>query len=158
MKHNQSQEIEDNAKKAAFLSTPSLYFSLNDHHLKKSSYIFDIDTQWKKHANFIKWDFNSPLNIPEHMWHAFDLVLIDPPFITSEVWCKYAEATLLLLARGGKIILSTVKENAELLNHLLNVRPQVFEPCIPHLVYQYTFFTNYQTKHLSLYNPEIYQG
>lgn len=149
------KEIEENASKAAFLSTPSLYFSLNDAHLKQSSFIFDIDLQWKQHPNFVRWDFNHPMGIPDHMCHAFDLVVIDPPFITSEVWAKYAEVTTLLLTPGGKIILSSVQENAELLKHLLKVQPQVFEPSIPHLVYQYTFFTNYQTKHLSVHNPEI---
>ena len=60
-----------------------------------------IDKQWDKHPNFVMWDFNHPMSIPEHLWHAFDLVLIDPPFITSEVWSKYAEATFLLLMPGG---------------------------------------------------------
>ncbi|KAH7440960.1 hypothetical protein KP509_03G017900 [Ceratopteris richardii] len=151
------KEIEDNASKAAFLSTPSLYFSLNDKQLKDNSYVFDVDPQWQKHPNFVRWDFNDPVNIPECMWHAFDLVLIDPPFITPEVWSKYAEATILLLAPGGKIILSTVQERGELLKQLLKVEPQVFEPSIPKLVYQYTLFANYQSRHLSLHNPEIYQ-
>jgi hypothetical protein len=59
------------------------------------------------------------------------------------------------VACTGKIILSTVQENSEFLKHLLKVQPQAFKPSIPHLVYQYNFYTNYQSKHLSVCNPEI---
>jgi 16S rRNA G966 N2-methylase RsmD len=61
-----------------------------------------IDTQWDQHPNFVKWDFNQSNSIPERLYHTFDLVVIDPPFITSGVWNKYAEATTLLLAPGGE--------------------------------------------------------
>jgi 16S rRNA G966 N2-methylase RsmD len=61
-----------------------------------------IDTQWDQHPNFVKWDFNQSNSIPERLYHTFDLVVIDPPFITSGVWNKYAEAATLLLAPGGE--------------------------------------------------------
>jgi hypothetical protein len=37
-----SQEVERVAKKVAFLSTPSIYFSLGDAAIKKESYVFDV--------------------------------------------------------------------------------------------------------------------
>lgn len=50
-----------------------------------------------------RYDFNHPEAIPEHLQHSFDCVVIDPPFITREVWEKYAQAAKLLLrdASGG---------------------------------------------------------
>ena len=63
-----------------------------------------------------------------------------------------------LLVSTGKIILSTVQENAEFLKRLLKVQPQAFKPSIPHLVYQYNFYTNYGSKHLSESNPEIIES
>ena len=43
------------------------------------------------------YDFNQPTAIPSELHGAFALVVIDPPFITREVWEKYAEAAHLLL-------------------------------------------------------------
>lgn len=36
------QEVERVAKKVAFLSTPSIYFSLGDAAIKRESYVFDV--------------------------------------------------------------------------------------------------------------------
>ena len=58
--------------------------------------------QWKQYPNYVRWDFNYPKDIADHLLHAFDLVVIDPPFVTPEVWAKYAEATALLLVAGGE--------------------------------------------------------
>ncbi|KAJ7545695.1 hypothetical protein O6H91_08G005900 [Diphasiastrum complanatum] len=149
------KEIEEHAKKAAFLSTPSVFFSLKDPGLKSGSCIFDVDTQWESLPNFVKWNFNQPQHIDESYHHVFDYIVIDPPFVTPEVWIKYAEAARLLLRDDGKIILSTILENAELLKQILHVEPQLFDPSIPHLVYQYAFFTNYKPTYLSSPNPEI---
>lgn len=156
--------------RAAFLSTPSLYFSLKNKELKENSYVFDVrfwreradsqsetrtlarpgcereiwsavdnrrrplasppaqlDEQWAKHKTYVRYDFNAPLDVPEALHHTFDCVVrlaavllishrhlalhyvhlealavadpkftdfwqvIDPPFITREVWEKYAE-------------------------------------------------------------------
>lgn len=41
------------------------------------------------------------------------------------------------------------------MEELLNVKPQIFQPSIPHLVYQYRFYTNYESEELNKPNPEI---
>ena len=48
------------------------------------------------------YDFNNPEDIPANIHHTFDCVVIDPPFITEEVWTLYAAATKLLLAPEGQ--------------------------------------------------------
>lgn len=57
----------------------------------------------------------------------------------------------------GKVIASTVVENASLLERLLGVRPTPFRPSIPHLVYQYALFTNFDPSPdaLGRPNPEV---
>lgn len=48
------------------------------------------------------------------------MVVIDPPFITREVWEKYTTAAKLLLKPEGGIVLgSTIDENEEFMNELL---------------------------------------
>lgn len=149
-------ELEAVATKAAFLSTPSIYFSLKrGSPLREASWVMDLDEQWAKEPGYFAYDFNAPETLPPECLGAFDAVVIDPPFITEEVWAKYATTAKLLLAPGGKIILTTVAENKDMLAGMLGVAPCVFQPSIPHLVYQYNLYTNYDSERFSERNPEI---
>ena len=123
--------------------------------MKANSWVFDLDEQWANDAHFFKYDFNFPERIPAELHGTFDFCVIDPPFITREVWEKYAEAARVLLGPGGKILLTTVRENAPFLKEMLGVSPQRFRPSIPNLVYQYDLYTNYEYEHLNQLNPEI---
>ena len=87
-------------------------------------------------------------------------MLIDPPFITQDVWEKYAEAAHKLVKKDGdkvvgKFLLSSIDENAEMLNKLLGVSKKAFRPSIPNLIYQYSFYSNYDSPRLDEVNPEI---
>lgn len=61
------------------------------------------------------------------------MVVVDPPFITHEVWKQYAITSKLLLKQGsaedgsplGKCILTTVLENADLLKEILGAKATV---------------------------------
>jgi hypothetical protein len=112
--------------------------------------------------------------------HAFDCVVIDPPFITEEVWRAYADTAKLLLPESssgslpsspsasspvrfarlaktrGLFIGTSVIENADLMRELFDAHATPFMPSIPNLVYQYNLFTNFVPKAaLSESNPEI---
>mmetsp|Transcript_87938 Transcript_87938/g.121267 ORF Transcript_87938/g.121267 Transcript_87938/m.121267 type:complete len:161 (-) Transcript_87938:81-563(-) len=144
-------------KKIAFLSTPSIYFSLKDKAVKGNAKCFDFDEKFgAKDTNFVFYDFNKNEDIPEQYHKYFDMVVIDPPFITREVWEKYTEATRILLKDNtGQIFLSTIDENEEMIKELLDCNRQKFRPSIPNLVYQYSFYANFETEGLSQNNPEI---
>jgi len=47
------------------------------------------------------------LQIPKELYHTFDFIVIDPPFITAEVWADYAKAAKLLLVEGTEVSCST---------------------------------------------------
>lgn len=124
--------------------------------MRQASYVFDYDDVWAKDPHFVKYDYNAPDAVPPELHHAFDCVVIDPPFITEEVWAKYAATAKLLLAPGGKVIGSTVAENREMLaRHLPGMRPCAFQPSIPHLIYQYNLYTDYDSVTFAERNPEI---
>ena len=61
------------------------------------------------------------------------MVVVDPPFITEGVWENYSKTTKLLLKKGyssdgtpiGKVILTTLAENADMLKCLLGAEPTV---------------------------------
>lgn len=143
--------------RAAFLSTPSVYFSVNKE-TRARSWCFDLDTQWSKDRGYVRYDFNTPTEFDgaAELKGTFDMVIIDPPFITREVWEKYTEtARFLLKPNGGAVMASTIQENAPFMKELLGVEPQVFMPSIPTLVYQYYLYASYDSKHLKEKNPEI---
>lgn len=71
--------------------------------LRKNSALLDLDKQWSSEPNFVVYDYNNPENIPENLHHTFDCVVMDPPFITHEVWSQYAAAAKLLLAPKGEL-------------------------------------------------------
>jgi hypothetical protein len=71
----------------------------------------------KNNPNYYQYDFNKPEDIPAKFVNFFDFVLADPPFITLEVWQKYADAINKIIKKDadgkicGKILLSTIDEN-----------------------------------------------
>ena len=139
---------------ACLVSTPSVYFSLPPD-ARAKSYVLDLDEQWKDDRGFVRYDFNAPAAVPDALKHKFAIVVVDPPFITREVWTKYAETARLLVAPGGKLLCTTIAENAPMLEELLGVKPNKFLPSIPHLVYQYNLYTDYKSERLDQPNKEI---
>lgn len=147
-------EIADVASSAALVSSPSVYFSLPEG-LRARCKVFDYDRQWESDPGYVFYDFNDPEAVPAELRGAFDLVLVDPPFITYEVWAKYAATTKALLRENGRVMCTTIAENAGMMRELLGLRPALFRPSIPSLVYQYSLYTNFESARLSKLNPEV---
>jgi hypothetical protein len=154
----------DENSKIAFVSTPSIFFSCDDL-IKQKSRLFDFDERlMKKHSNAVKFDFNefSELVKDPEFISAFDYVMIDPPFINEPSWTKYADFVKIISQREkesekikAKILTCSIAENKEILKNLLDLNLKKFQPSIPHLVYQYNFFANYEDELLDQLNPEI---
>ena len=90
------EDLIEQGGSIAFLSTPSIYFSLPEEQ-RNSCYVFDYDDKWNNDRGFVHYDFNLPEDLPSKLLKSFDIVVIDPPFITKEVWEKYAISAKLLL-------------------------------------------------------------
>jgi hypothetical protein len=78
-----------------------------------------LDAQWAKEEGYFCYDFNNPEAIPAHFHQKFAMVVVDPPFITREVWEKYSVAIKLLLKPDGRIIATTIAENESMMKELL---------------------------------------
>lgn len=161
------------ATKAAFLSTPSLFFALDKEapyegettdaahqrrELRKQSKILEFDPLWSQDPGFVHYDFRQPEAIPVQLIGQFDYVVADPPFITEEVWAAYMATAKLLVAPGGKVLFTTVLENHMMLESLWNGPLFIarFRPLVEHLTYQYVCFTNYEATILNrVVNHEI---
>ena len=101
------------------------------------------------------YDFNKPEDIPKELHKQFHLCVIDPPFITREVWEKYAEAAKLLLEDDGHILGSTIDENEAMMKEVVGAERRAFRPSIPNLVYQYSLYSTFDSEGLNNKNPEI---
>ena len=101
------------------------------------------------------YDFNSPTDINENLHHKFDVIVIDPPFITQAAWEKYAITAALLAKENPHIICTTVEQNASLMKRLFNCKVTNFQPSIPKLIYQYNTYANFDSTALSAINSEL---
>jgi hypothetical protein len=121
----------------AFVSTPSLYFSLPTD-VRARCRVLDLDEALgESEPGFVRYDFNRPTELPESLRNAFAMVVIDPPYITEDVWRQYvATAKWLLDGDAGRVLCTTVIENAPLLKSALGAQPNVYLPSIPQLPYQ----------------------
>lgn len=152
-----NQVTKSGSERIGFIATPSLFFSLPPEQQCKS-YLFDIDEKLtKKHVNGRRYDFNE-INFDDNfsdLKESFDFLVIDPPFITEEAWSKFASFAQYLKKTNCKILACSIKENEERLKKLLNMNIKVFQPSIPHLVYQYNCYANYDDDELNKLNDEI---
>ena len=146
--------------RCACVSTPSVFFSLDDETRAKSA-VLDLDEQWRGVAGYYRYDFNAPAQLDGCPSGAFDMVVIDPPFIDEKVWALYAETALALLDPAGprRILCTTIKENEDALSRLFSdvggCTARTWMPKIPNLVYQYSVHTNYDSERLEEANPEV---
>jgi hypothetical protein len=157
---NQITLNTDDSSKIAFVSTPSIFFSCNSQ-IQEKSVLFDYDDRLiKRHRNGVKFDFNEFNETVKNYLNYFDFVIIDPPYINEPSWTKFAEFARLISIKNdaklcSKILTCSIAENKNILKNLLNLEIKNFQPSIPHLVYQYNFFANYESSLLDEINTEI---
>lgn len=123
--------------------------------------LFDFDTTLSCKGYYF-YDYRDPTKINNECLQSFDMVVIDPPFISHSVWEEYAKTAKCLLKadKGTLVLATTVGENEVLLKTLFgkSCNPALFRPCIPNLVYQYSIFSNWQSSILSVKNNALWQG
>ena len=63
------------------------------------AYIFEYDPRFSNFGSaFVKYDFNFPEVVPEHLKGACDFIMADPPYLNPDAVAKFAR-TIRLLAR-----------------------------------------------------------
>lgn len=141
--------------RVAFLSTPSLYFTLSDEERKQCT-LFDYDKTLAQNCkSYVFYDFNSPTSIDANLQGLFDVIVIDPPFVSPSVWESYAITVALLAKEVAHIICTTVAENEALMQRLFMCQKTNFQPSIPKLTYQYNTYANFESSTLSTTNAEL---
>ena len=156
------KQVEKYGKKVAFVCTPSVFFSVNEE-IQKNGILFDYDEIFtKKSKNAVVYDYKDYSNIKGYD-NYFDFIMVDPPYINEDAWTLFANFIKKIAKKqdenitilDAKILTCSIEENEDFLEKLLNLKKRVYQPSIPHLVYQYNFFSNYEEEELSIKNKEI---
>ena len=147
--------------RVAFLSTPSLFAALVAHGIPCD--VFDLDPDVSagiadSRNRYIRYDYSNPI-MSHDFDNMYDVVVIDPPFISKEVLERYAVTTAQIKMHAARIIVSSVIENDSILCKCFGpIRPVPFKPSIPNLIYQYSLFVNYEIaidSPLGVMNPAV---
>lgn len=113
----------------ACVSAPSVYQKLRELHREDiTAYIFEYDRRFAVYGEeFVFYDYNNPLDLPGRIpEHSFDIVVVDPPYLSEECLRKTSE-TVRFLTRG-KILLCTGAVMEEQAAQLLGVKVCKFIP------------------------------
>ncbi|XP_065218042.1 EEF1A lysine methyltransferase 1 [Planococcus citri] len=145
-------EIE-NSGKIALIGCPSIYYFLkkriND---SVSIRLLDVDKRFSAYKDdFIYYDYNEPLppHIKDQWKNYFDIVVLDPPFLSEECFLKCA-LTAKYLAKD-KIIICTGAVMESFVKKVLNANKTTFEPKHKNnLANEFCCYINYSSKSLKL--------
>ncbi|KAG9491999.1 EEF1A lysine methyltransferase 1 [Eleutherodactylus coqui] len=125
------EAIEASGKngRIACVSAPSVYQKLKGLVADDVTvYLLEYDRRFSVYGDeFVFYDYNNPLDLPERLLqHSFDLVLVDPPYLSEECLRKTAE-TIQFLSKG-KILLCTGAVMEDLVTQILGLKMCKFIP------------------------------
>ena len=99
--------------KVAMISCPTGYFHMKSSKFK-AKYEYDLelkllefDKRFEKFSEFQFYDYNDPLNLPTELQHEFDLICVDPPFLSKECWEKFKVTIEYMKKPSSKVIACT---------------------------------------------------
>lgn len=127
----------------ACISCPTLYKKLRELGCKNMIKLLEFDRRFECHGeDFVHYDYNTPLQIPQDWLGKFTVVVLDPPFLSDECLSKTAETVVFL--RPKFIILCTGAVMESHAERLLGLRPCNFKPMhTRNLGNEFKCFANY---------------
>jgi hypothetical protein len=126
------------------LSSPSAFLALRKIGPERTLYVFEFDKRFNVFEEFVFYDFNEPLELPEMQ---LDYMIVDPPFLSNECWTKTAQSVKKLIKPGGKILVCTGMVMKDLIEAELDCKPTGFEPRHQNgLSNEFGSFVNYSSK------------
>ncbi|KAL7881698.1 hypothetical protein AOLI_G00085460 [Acnodon oligacanthus] len=141
----------------ACVSTPSVYQKLKQLESQRedesrcvSSVLFEFDRRFAAYGHeFVFYDYNNPLCLPEHILpQSFDVVIADPPYLSEECLSKVA-LTVKYLTKG-KILLCTGAIMEEHAGKLMSLKICSYLPKHSHnLANEFRCYVNYDSSLLS---------
>lgn len=118
--------------KIALLSCPSLYDSIRKVAVDTTVRLFEYDRRFSCYGeDFVFYDYNSVTDDPEYMsdyLQQFDIVLMDPPFLSEECISKLAQIVKKISAPTSKLILCSGEVVEDWASKYLGLQKCLFRP------------------------------
>lgn len=86
------------------MSCPTAYVGFQHaYNRKRDTYLFEVDGRFTVLAGdkFVKYDFTESDALPESLKGTFDVIVIDPPYLTAPTNEAYANSVSQLVKRDG---------------------------------------------------------
>ena len=117
--------------------------------------LFEYDKRFEIYdQDFILYDYKNPLNFSKNFENYFDLVIADPPFLSSECHIKTGMTIRKVGTENLKLIICTGAVMEELLAASLKVKLNSFIPKHErNLANEFKCYSNYETYFL---NNKVY--
>eukprot|EP00835_Amoeboradix_gromovi_P001668 NODE_81_length_22753_cov_0.207072.p9 type:complete len:232 gc:universal NODE_81_length_22753_cov_0.207072:4446-5141(+) len=132
---------------AGFISSPSAYMQYKKIYNLAESYLFEFDERFSCFEDHVHYDYKEPYNINEKYYKKFDVLVIDPPFLSEECFTKTMKTATLLAKANCKFIICTGKVMEPLVNKLAGAKIVNFEPRHENgLSNDFSCFLNYESK------------
>ena len=136
----------------ACVSCPSIFQAIKRLNPPDTEYvILEYDTRFEVYGKkFFQYDFNNPTYLPEELYHTFDFVVADPPYLNKDCMSKTG-LTMSFLAKNSKTpsLFNTGLVMERDIYVVLNLRRCEFEPQHErNLANQFCTYSNYQSQAL----------
>ncbi|PWN39391.1 hypothetical protein IE81DRAFT_294920 [Ceraceosorus guamensis] len=98
-----------------FISSPTAYVGFQHAYNRKQTYLLEYDRRFEliDAEEFVHYDLEEPLRVPEHLKGRVDFAVVDPPFLNEVTSRKVAETVKELLAPKGRVLLLTGRSIAD---------------------------------------------
>lgn len=122
----------DDKINVALLSCPSLYESIRKVSAYATVRLFEFDRRFSCYGqDFVFYDYNNISNDPEYMQdylHQFEIVIMDPPFLSEECIGKLAQIVNKISKPTSKLILCSGEVVEDWASKYLGLKKCSFQP------------------------------
>ena len=134
----------------ACISCPTLYVKLKEMIRLPGCVLtlLEYNRRFECHSDFVFYDYKEPLKLPDSLQaNLFDVVVVDPPFLSEE--CLTKAAMIMKHLAKDKIILCTGAVMEDVAKQVLDVTPCKFVPKhVNNLANEFLCYLNYKSDHL----------
>ncbi|KAI4245740.1 MAG: hypothetical protein L6R40_002268 [Gallowayella cf. fulva] len=129
-------EGSTNDTRIAVVSAPSVFIQIKNLLRSLSDFpqvsLFEFDERFSVFEEFVHYDFQSPTKLPGERKGAYDRILCDPPFLSTDCQTKAALTVRWLLRFGAgepKVVVCTGERMEELVHKLYpGIKTTTFQP------------------------------
>ena len=121
--------LSHSPKTVGCLSSPSVYLALRKMNPEATCVVFEFDKRFNAFGDdFVFYDFNNPVDIDSKWKSKFDVLVVDPPFLSDECWSKVSQTVRWLTHDSSKLIICTGKVMASKIKQELGCIETKFKP------------------------------